>query len=219
LKNTDISSRYICNTRKEPIASFRPEFLAKCYHIEEGSKRLDGKLLSEFEYTLKDFFPKWYKVDKQFKYRPKSWYPTSALRRPYQYLVAMLCRLYEEFDATIFPLSYMPLIYFCADVGTSFNWANILSKNLMAVISTINQAQPGQKVDTEVTKSMEICSRIHKASQELIKNGRLPRLDELGKNPVSEELVNAVHDNTNHRKEVVEATTFVSTCLIDQHLL
>jgi hypothetical protein len=112
LKNTDISSRYICNTRKEPIASFRPEFLAKCYHIEEGSKRLDGKLLSEFEYTPKDLFPKWYKADKQFKYRPKIRYPTSALRRPYQYLVAMLCRLYGEPDATQFPLSYMPLIYF-----------------------------------------------------------------------------------------------------------
>jgi hypothetical protein len=94
LKNTDISNRYICNMRKEPIASFRPDSLAKCYHIEEGSKRLDGELLNEFEYTPKDLFPKWYKEDKQFKYRPKSGYPTSALRRPYQYLVAMLCRLY-----------------------------------------------------------------------------------------------------------------------------
>jgi hypothetical protein len=66
---------------------------------------------------------------------------------------------------------------------------------------------------------MEICSRIHKVAQELIRNSRLPRLDELGKNLVIEELVNAVHDSTNQRKEVVEETTFVSTYLIDQHLL
>jgi hypothetical protein len=79
--------------------------------------------------------------------------------------------------------------------------------------------QIGQIDDREVTKSMEICSRIHKDSQELIRNGRLPRLDELGKNLVVEEMVNVVQDNTNRRKQIAEATTFVSTNLIDQHLL
>jgi hypothetical protein len=79
--------------------------------------------------------------------------------------------------------------------------------------------QIGQKDDREVTRSMEICLRIHKFSKELIRNGRLPRLDELGKNLVIKELFNAVHDSTNHRKEVVEAATFVSTDLIHQHLL
>jgi hypothetical protein len=72
--------------------------LAKLYHIEKGSKRLDNNILSEFEYTPKDMFPKWYMEDKQFKYIPKIGYPTSALRRTYQYLVAMLCRLYGELN-------------------------------------------------------------------------------------------------------------------------
>jgi hypothetical protein len=58
-----------------------------------------------------------------------------------------------------------------------------------------------------------------KQAQELIKSSRLPKLDELGKNLVSEELVEKVHNNTNQRREVVEATTTVSTDLIDQHLL
>jgi hypothetical protein len=53
----------------------------------------------------------------------------------------------------------------------------------------------------------------------LIRNGHLPRLDELGKNLVTEELVNAIQDNTSRRRQIVEATTFVSTDLIDQHLL
>jgi hypothetical protein len=128
---------------KNLIASFKPDDLAKCYHIEAGNKNLDGQLLSELELTPKDLFPTWYKADKQFKYRPKSRYPTTNLRRPYQYMVAMLCRLYGEPDATHFPLSYMPLIYFCADVGASFNWADILSENLKDVISTVTQAQPG----------------------------------------------------------------------------
>lgn len=91
LKNVDVNDRYVCNARKDPIASFRPEYLAKCYHIEKGSKKLDNKLLNEFEYTLKGLFPKWYRADRQFKYMPKGGYPTSSLRRPYQHLVAMFC--------------------------------------------------------------------------------------------------------------------------------
>jgi hypothetical protein len=79
--------------------------------------------------------------------------------------------------------------------------------------------QVGKREDKEVTKAMVICSRTHKASQELIRNGHLPILDELGKNLVTEELVNAVQDNMSRRRQIVEATTFVSTDLIDQHLL
>jgi hypothetical protein len=66
---------------------------------------------------------------------------------------------------------------------------------------------------------MGICSRTHKAAQELIRHGRLPRLDELGKNLVMEELVNVVQESTSRRRQIVEASTFVSTDLIDQHLL
>jgi len=52
--------------------------------------------------------------------------------------------------------------------------------------------QVGKQVDKEVTKAIEIFSRNHKVAQELIRYGRLPMLDKLGKNLVMEELVNAV---------------------------
>ena len=55
----------------------------------------------------------------------------------------------------------------------------------------------GKREDEEATESMEICSKIHKVVQELIKNNGLPRLDELGKNLVTEELVDKVHDSMN----------------------
>jgi glucose-6-phosphate-specific signal transduction histidine kinase len=77
----------------------------------------------------------------------------------------------------------------------------------------------GHKSNTEVTKSLEICSRIHNATHELLKRSKLPKLDELGKNIVTKELVEKVHDNTNQRREVVEATTTITIDLIDQHLL
>jgi len=83
LKNIDVNRRYICNIRKYPIASYILEYLAKCYHIEKGSKRLDKNILSDFKYMQKDLFPKLYRADKEFKYRPKSGYPTSSLRKPY----------------------------------------------------------------------------------------------------------------------------------------
>jgi hypothetical protein len=49
--------------------------------------------------------------------------------------------------------------------------------------------QDGQRVDKETTKSMEICSKLHKDAQELIKGCRLLQLEELGHNLVMEELV------------------------------
>jgi hypothetical protein len=72
LKNVDMDSRYVFNARKELISSFRPDDLAKFYHIEAANKNLDGQLLRKFELTPKDLFPTWYKLGNQFKYRPKS---------------------------------------------------------------------------------------------------------------------------------------------------
>jgi hypothetical protein len=88
-------------------------------------------------------FYKWYMAEKKFKYRPKGGYPTSYLRRPYQYLVAMLCRLYWEPDTFQFSLFYMPLIYYYADKGISFNWDYILSENMIVTIFAVKGAQPG----------------------------------------------------------------------------
>jgi hypothetical protein len=77
----------------------------------------------------------------------------------------------------------------------------------------------GKQVDKEVTKAMEIFSRTHKSSQEFIRHGLLPSLDELGKNLVMEELVNVVQESTSKIRQIVETSTFVSTDLIDQHFL
>jgi hypothetical protein len=57
-------------------------------------------------------------------------------------MVAMLCRLYKEPYASKFSLSYMPLIHYCADEGSSFNWDDILSTNLAEAITSVVEAQP-----------------------------------------------------------------------------
>jgi hypothetical protein len=115
--------------------------LDKCYHIEVGNKRLYGQILSELDLTLKDLFTTWYKAYKWFKYWPKSRYTTTNLRRPNQYMVSMMCKLYGETDATHFPLSYMTLFYLCAHVVVSFNWVDILFENVKDAMFSITQAQ------------------------------------------------------------------------------
>jgi hypothetical protein len=67
----------------------------------------------------------------------------TTLRRPYQYMVAMLCILYGESDASKSPLSYIPLIYYFIDKGLSFNWDDILSTNLMESITIMIYTQLG----------------------------------------------------------------------------
>jgi hypothetical protein len=71
---------------------------------------LDDEILSEFKHKEKDLFKIWYKLDKSFKNRSSGKYPTMALRTPYQYIVAMLCRLYGKGYDSTFTLSLMPLI-------------------------------------------------------------------------------------------------------------
>jgi hypothetical protein len=142
LKNVDLRNKYICNSRKEPISSFRHEYLEKCYHLDKRTNKLDNKLLDEFDYIAKELFPKWFKVDKQFKHRPKGDYPTTTLRRPYHCMVVMLCRLYGEDDASQFSLSYVPLIYYYEDNQLLFNWDGILSTKLTNAIIVVSKSQP-----------------------------------------------------------------------------
>jgi hypothetical protein len=116
--------------RGDPIVSFQAADLAKYYHLEKGTQSLDEELLNKFPHKEKDLFKIWYKPDKYFKLRPSSEYLTTMLRTPYQYIMVMLCRLYGEKDASKFTMSLMPLIYYCVDEGSMFNWDDILSTSL-----------------------------------------------------------------------------------------
>jgi hypothetical protein len=66
---------YICNARGDPIASFHPANLAKFYHLEKGTQKLDEEILSGFKCTEKYLFNIWYKPDKSFKHKPTTGTP------------------------------------------------------------------------------------------------------------------------------------------------
>jgi hypothetical protein len=142
IEHVDLQNRYILNARGEPIASFQAADLAKYYHLEKGPQKLDEDLLSKFPYKGNDLFKIWYKPDIVFKHRRSGNYPTTELKTPYQYIVAMLCRLYGKKNASKFTFSLMPLIYYCTNEGLEFNWADILSGNLAEAIAFVKHTPP-----------------------------------------------------------------------------
>jgi hypothetical protein len=114
-----------------------------CYHLKKRTKKLDNELLGEFKHTNKDLCLRWYKADKQFKLKTITRYPTCLLRRTYQFMLVVICRLYRDSDASKFPLLYMPSIYHSVEKELSFNWDDILSTNLAEAIIIVVEAPPG----------------------------------------------------------------------------
>jgi hypothetical protein len=50
LKHIYLRNIYVCNFRRDPITSFQPKDLEKCYHLKKGNNKLDKKILAEFEH-------------------------------------------------------------------------------------------------------------------------------------------------------------------------
>jgi hypothetical protein len=72
----------------------------------------------------------WWKEEKKFMNWSNSWYGTMNLREPYIYLMALICQLYGEKDCSKFSEAWMPLAYIVVISRSSFNWVEIISKQL-----------------------------------------------------------------------------------------
>jgi hypothetical protein len=110
--------------------------------LEKGNWSLNTELINKFPHKAKDLFKIWYKPDKNFKLIPSSEYPANLLRMPYQYVVAIVWRIYGEQDASKLTLSMIPLIYYCDDEGFSFNWIDIVSTSLAKSIIAFKETAP-----------------------------------------------------------------------------
>jgi hypothetical protein len=64
IEHVDIRNRCVHNAQGEHISSFRPKELEKCYHLDKGERKIDNKLLDEFQNMTKEMCPKLYKPDK-----------------------------------------------------------------------------------------------------------------------------------------------------------
>ena len=73
---------------------------------------------------------------KNFQTRPSGEYDTSTLRAPYRFIALMLNRIFGKAHGKSFTIGWILVIFFMPTQGTIFNWANIVSNNLSACIST-----------------------------------------------------------------------------------
>jgi hypothetical protein len=144
VEHVDLQNRCILTVIGEPIASFQGSDLASYYHLKKGLQQLDRDLLTKFPYKGDDLFRLWCKPDVVLKHIRSANYPTTDLKTPYQYIVALLCRLYGKKNASTFTFSLMPLIYYCTNEGIEFNWSDILSRNLAAAIAFVKHTSPKQ---------------------------------------------------------------------------
>jgi len=72
-------------------------------------------------------------LDNKFKYDKSGMYATASLANPYNYVVAMLCRLHGLPNNTKFSIEWIPLIDACVN-SYIMNWPSILSDNLATSI-------------------------------------------------------------------------------------
>jgi hypothetical protein len=86
----------------------------------------------------------WWKEDKKFTNRSNGWYETTNLREPYIYLMALIFRLYGERDCAKFLEAWMPLAYTVAISRSSFNWGEIISKQLSTNILQAQTPKDGE---------------------------------------------------------------------------
>jgi hypothetical protein len=86
----------------------------------------------------------WWREDTNFMNRTIGWYPTTNLREPYIYLMALLCRLHGEKDCSQFSEAWMPLAITVAISSIGFNWGTIISKQLSTCIKQAQVPKEGE---------------------------------------------------------------------------
>jgi hypothetical protein len=116
------------------------------YKLRDPDERLNTDFVVSFyeiHDTNKVMYSSW-REDKKFTNQIFAWYPTTNLREPYIYLMALICRLYGEKDCSRFSEAWMPLAYTVAISGRVFNWAAIISKKLIIFIQHAQTSKEGE---------------------------------------------------------------------------
>jgi hypothetical protein len=76
----------------------------------------------------------WWKEENKFTNRINGWYGKINLREPYIYLIALICWLYGENECSKFLKAWISLAYTVAIPESSFNWGEIISKQLIICV-------------------------------------------------------------------------------------
>lgn len=112
----------------------------------------------------------WWKEYKKFSNSSNGWYGTINLREPYIYLMALICRLYEEKEYSKFSEAWIPLPYIVEISRGDFNWGDIISKHLRICVQQAQTSKEGETQDFYMASYLldVICARNIFAGMNLI---------------------------------------------------
>jgi hypothetical protein len=105
------------------VKVFIPGEVHKYYKLKDSEERLNTKFIVKFyeHHNTNRVMASWWREDKNFTNRRTGSYGTANLREPYIYLMALICRLYEDKYFSKFSVAWIPLEYTVRNVGCSFN--------------------------------------------------------------------------------------------------
>jgi hypothetical protein len=147
IDHTDAHKCLINDDNGGCVGVFLPSEVQSYYKLRESEEKLSTDFILSFyaSHDTSKIMASWWREDKKFTNRTVGWYPTTNLREPYIYLMALLCRLHGEKYCSRFSEAWMPLAYTVAISGTGFNWGAIISKQLS---TCIRQAQTPKEGET-----------------------------------------------------------------------
>ena len=122
-----------------------PNNLHNIYHLKPVEVKCNKEYLDKFYVSHPkpyEVMKPWYKDENGFKDKAGiTKYSPLKLISSIQYLTTMLSRLHGEANCTNFKLEWFPLENGVMSTGTMFNWASIMSHNLLKDLEKAVQKQ------------------------------------------------------------------------------
>lgn len=102
LQNTDTDSWMIRGHAGASIAAISSANIVAYYRLPERQEVLNARWLSEFVIPVKDILREWWQDPSKFWVRTYQAYKIEGLRKVYQLIATMMCRLYGKADCDVF---------------------------------------------------------------------------------------------------------------------
>jgi hypothetical protein len=147
INHTDMQKFLINDENGRCVEVFLPIEVQKYYKIKDLEEWLNTDFVVKF-YEFHDtnrLMASWWKEDKKFRNPSNGWYGTMNLRDPYICLMALIFHLYGEKYCAKFSEAWIPLAYTMAIFGSSFNWGEIISKQLSTSILQAQKLNEGEE--------------------------------------------------------------------------
>lgn len=143
ISHVDLGSASVVNDAGTTIASLQPDAISRMYKLRKPEVLLNKQFLDTFKTekpNLLTVIKKWWHDEEDFTEKNSRLYPVQYFRYPFRLVAAMLCRLYGEENCIQFKREWTPLVHHVTEKGQVFNWAHILSFNLLNAIKIVKEA-------------------------------------------------------------------------------